>query len=441
VVAAPGRTAFGGGVLNAGAMRLAGGSVTGNQVDGGGGGVAVVREPGSEHGGRLDIGGDHRSVAGAELPTISDNTAEFGGGVAVVDASQWGGKTGELPESAPPDDVPSAILDRGALTGNQASGAGGAVMAYGGSAVGLDGPLTVSASNQAGTAGTDGIAVANAYLRVSGDVRTERGGGVALLKQGWPLTLTAGFTGAGQLVIEQVDGLAAGAAVPAIRLADSAALSPQVESAIVFAIAGIEARLEAGAQGELVVAGYLELDQVDPPGNDVPSKPATPDPTNKPNNPPTSPSPTRQASAPPTGQPPASQPPATRAPASQLPFTDDGQSASPTAASKGSDIRPRAEGSRAEAEDGEAEPPAPEESATASSPSTGTPPAKSATGSASPAAPGAEADSDDGPNLSAPEPPPGLSSKTIGFSLMAFGIFGLAALGVYVMRRGGFFAV
>jgi hypothetical protein len=33
-----------------------------------------------------------------------------------------------------------------------------------------------------------------------------------------------------------------------------------------------------------------------------------------------------------------------------------------------------------------------------------------------------------------------VSTKTIGATLMAIGIFGLAGLGIYVMRRGGFFA-
>ncbi|MDR2566632.1 MAG: hypothetical protein LBC97_11390 [Bifidobacteriaceae bacterium] len=426
VVAAAGQSVFGGGVLNAGAMRLAGGSVAGNQVDGGGGGVAVVREPGSEHGGRLDVGGDYSSVAGAELPSISGNSAEFGGGVAVVDQSQWGGEGAALPEASAPDDVPSAILDRGALTANQAFGAGGAVMAYGGSAVGLDGPLTVSATNQAGTTGTDGVAVADAYLRVSGDVVTERGGGVALLKQGWPLVLTSGFTGAGQLVIEQVDGLVAGAAVPVIRLADSSAgLTPEVQAAIILAIAGVDARLESAGEGEFLVSSYPDghtvtqsPDAVDPPVDSSPSE-----------------APTTSA---PSTQPPASEPatPGPR-PTGPIPFTDPEPSNQPTSG-------PSQSGGRAIDRSGLGDQDTDaEETVAPPSPSTpGTPLAsKSTSGSASPAVVDTGEDSESGPNLSAPEPPPGLSSKTIGFSLMAIGIFGLAGLGVYVMRRGGFFAV
>jgi hypothetical protein len=50
-------------------------------------------------------------------------------------------------------------------------------------------------------------------------------------------------------------------------------------------------------------------------------------------------------------------------------------------------------------------------------------------------------DSDDGTVVSVPEPPAGASMRTVGFGLMAVGVFGLAVLGIYVMRRGGFFAV
>jgi hypothetical protein len=456
VAADNGEAAFGGGVLNAGAMRLAGGSVTGNQVDGGGGGVAVVREPGSDHGGRLDVGGDHASVAGAELPTIASNSAEFGGGVAVVDQSEWGGRLSAAPQAEAPDDVPSAILDRGSLSANQAAGAGGAVMAFGGSAVGLDGPLVVSASNRAGLLGTDGVAVADAYLRVSGDVRTEPGGGVALLRQGWPLVLTSGFTGAGQLVIEQVDGLAEGGELPAIRLADpDVALSIAAQEAIVFAIAGIEAELNLGADGQPVVRGLVPAEGNVPPATGLPTQPVTPTPSQTSTRPPTTPptaaptqAPTRVPTAGLTGQPTArasSRASSTPAPANPTAgATQPGPSTQARVGQSGGGSGGSYPTDEETPDDGFGQDPTGEETVVPPSPSSASPSrsaSRSATASPSDSTGGSGDEGDGaGPNLSAPEPPAGLSSKTIGFSLMAIGIFGLAGLGVYVMRRGGFFA-
>ncbi|MDR1118394.1 MAG: hypothetical protein LBL01_03745, partial [Bifidobacteriaceae bacterium] len=65
--------AYGGGVLNAGAMWIYGGAVTGNRVDGAGGGLAVVREAGSTQVGRLEFGTYSGQVEGSTPPVESGN--------------------------------------------------------------------------------------------------------------------------------------------------------------------------------------------------------------------------------------------------------------------------------------------------------------------------------------------------------------------------------
>ncbi|MDR2378095.1 MAG: hypothetical protein LBD70_01535 [Bifidobacteriaceae bacterium] len=464
VVAGPDQVAFGGGVLNAGSMRLAGGSVSGNQVDGGGGGVAVVREPGSDFGGRLDIGGDHKAVAGAELPTISANSAEFGGGLAVVDQGEWGGAEPALPAAVVPGDVPAVIVDQGSLTGNKAAETGGAVMAYGGSAVGLEGPATVTASNAAGVSGTDGIAVEDAYLRVSGDIQTESGGGVALLKQGWPLILTSGFTGNGQLVIEKVDGLKAGQSLAAIQLEDpTATLSPQAEAAIVFAIEGLEVSMAQEEGGQLLLHGRLagtdagfEASASPTPTKAVPTptkavptpSQAAPTPTRAVPTPTKSvPTPSAKAPGTPSAQPPSSAAPSPT-PTQSWAIPEDEPTAPPAPTASAGRMDPTASsstgGGSSQADPvgvtGSLSPSASAAPTASASAGSSTGPGLTAGGGSPSAGLGVEEGENDATNLSAPEPPAGMSSKTIGLGLMAIGIFGLAGLGVYVMRRGGFFA-
>ncbi|MDR1187171.1 MAG: hypothetical protein LBK95_06930 [Bifidobacteriaceae bacterium] len=486
VTAGGAASAFGGGVLNAGAMRLAGGSITGNQVDGGGGGVAVVRQPGSDHGGRLDVGGYYLAVAGAELPNVRSNSAAFGGGVAVVDHAEWGGQATSVAQPQVPGDVPSAVLDRGVLDANQASGQGGAVMAYGGTSVGLDGPLSVLASNRAGAAGTDGVAVADAYLRVNGDVRTEAGGGIALLREGWPMVVGGGFTESGRLVIEQVEGLAAGGSLTAIRLDETVgAVSAAALGAITFAIDGLSVELVVGGDGQVVLRGQLTPDTPTVPDTPPSSGPSTPGvPSTGPSKPatpssrPSTAAPTKAPTTGPTTRPssvpsaPSSRPATpSRDPAS--PATQSGRPANPTrpgggaasanpargqapatgggrvASAVGGAGSSGAAGSSYYVEDGPggSDDPGASES-DGRSPSTGasakasasSPASAAASQSGSPSGPGEAEAGPGGPNLSVPEPPPGASSRTIGFALMAIGIFGLAGLGMYVLRRGGFFA-
>ncbi|MDR2373430.1 MAG: hypothetical protein LBD77_04895 [Bifidobacteriaceae bacterium] len=443
--------AYGGGVLNAGSMRLAGGSINANQVDGGGGGVAVVREPGSDYGGRLDVGAYYTTVSGAERPALTENSASFGGGLAVVDSAAWGGNPTELPAAQVPADVPSAVFEHGVIGANEASGAGGAVMAMGGSAVGLEGPVKVSASNQAGTPGSAGVAVADAYLRVAGDVLTEAGGGIALLKQGWPVVLTNSFTGAGSLVVEAVDGLTAENAWQAARVADPA--SPLTDDALVaieFALAGLEVSLENGKDGQLVLRASAAAAST-PPNNPLePTEPPVAEP------PAQQPTPTRSAA--PTAVPTAG--PSSAATPTPTP-TNRGNSPSPTQSATDQGRSPDAVSrpSQSAASGESAEDPGDDSTAedsdaaqgTETSPSpTSTRPSStqassgaSASASASASAGGggsAGGEGGGGSNLSLPEPPAGASSRTIGFGLMAIGVFGLAGLGIYVMRRGGFFA-
>jgi hypothetical protein len=437
VTAASSDPAFGGGVLNAGAMRIAGGSITGNQVDGGGGGVAVVRQPGSEYGGRLDLGGYYEDVTGVEKPTVTGNSADFGGGLAVLDKDEWGGESTAVAKSRAPGDVPSAVLEEGVLSANEASGQGGALMAYGGSSIGLDGPVAVSATNEAGVAGTDGVAIADSYLRVAGDVQTETGGGVALLKEGWPLVLTSGFTDAGRLVIERVEGLAAGEASNAIQLdATGLATNGYPSSAISFAIPGFVVTLERGDDGQLILRG-------------APPQGTSPDPTPSPSRSslaPPSPTPTRPTTPPPTTRPPTTPPttgsPSTEPPPPPTPSATNASKAPPTSnpnpSGSGSSLRPSTDydlpGSDSDEPSGLTA--APSTSASGSKPTS-----KSASASTSSSAPVvSDEEGPSGPILTAPEPPPAASSRTIGFALMAIGIFGLAGLGIYVMRRGGFFA-
>jgi hypothetical protein len=373
------------------------------------------------------------------LPTVSGNSATFGGGLAVVDQDEWGGNSTELPSTEIPDNVPSAVLDHGVLTANESSTRGGAVMAYGGSAVGFSGPLSVAASNTARDPGTDGVAVTDAYLHVSGDVVTEVGGGVALLKEGWPVVLTSGFTGLGRLVIEEVQGLREGKALNAIRLADPlGAFSAQALEAIRFAITGLEVAVEQTSDGQLVLRGSSS-ESSEPSARPSPSQPGSGRPTIPPSsaNPPLTSAPPAQPSSPPgsTTTPPSSSAVAPTAvssePTTAAPTVQAGSaqtSAILSGTSAGSQLSGGSDSDAVEV------PASPNIGMTGSVGATDQPTRSSASASRSDAVAGG-----DEPNLTVPEPPAGVSSRMIGFSLMAIGIFGLAGLGVYVMRRGGFF--
>ncbi|MDR2454112.1 MAG: hypothetical protein LBD51_06135 [Bifidobacteriaceae bacterium] len=409
-VSAPqGQTAYGGGVLNAGTMFVYGGAISGNAVDGDGGGIAVVREPGgvSGSGGRLDFGsyaGQTAALAGE--PELTANIARRGGGVAVADQAAWGGSPSPAPEAEVPDSVPSAILDKGRISGNAATGGGRGVVAYGGAALELAGPLVIEAPARAAAVGSLGVAVYDAYFFVSGDVLVADGSGIGLMAKGWPVYLKDGFTGQGRLLIEHVLGLEAGKTLSPIKWrGGEAKVSPQALEAIEFALPGLTVSMFVEPGGEILVsAAGAEIGAEPEPSTGEPKTPA-----------PSSPAPA--ASAAPSQAP---QAPAETAPASQAATGADGQEASRAGGQTDwLEADPAATAGGAASPSGQAASPTPSPSA-------------SATKGASP--------SQDEAVVSSPEPPAGASMRGLGFTLMAVGVFGLSLLGIYVMRRGGFFA-
>jgi hypothetical protein len=396
-------TAYGGGVLNAGAMRMAGGEISNNAVDGIGGGVAVIREPGAEAGGTFDFGAYSSFYPALTEPVISGNTATSGGAIAVVDSPQWGGYTATVAAARAPDGVSAAWLADGLITGNQSTQVGGATVAYGGSALDLAGEVVFEDSNQSDSYVGGGIGVADSYLRVSGDVVTEAGAGVALLKRGWPLRLADGFTGAGSLVVERIDSIKTWAD----PIQAEAGFQPTAAAleAIEVRYLGSVVPLELTASG---IALDLSQNAEAPPGGIDP--PDGPDPVIRP---------TAQATAPSLG-PDGSSPTATNEPEAKSPSSEESEDKDGVAGSQGEQTQtdPSAD-------------PSPTASPS-SSPEESTGPSASA---------GAQVDPSASPTpiLSAPEPPANDSMRVLGFALMAIGVLGLLGVGVFTMRRAGFF--
>jgi outer membrane biosynthesis protein TonB len=407
VTAAEGLTAFGGGVLNGGVMRVYGGSITGNAVDGDGGGIAVVRQAGAEPnvGGRLDFGGYAGQVASAvaSVPELTANLARRGGGIVVVDKAEWGGSPTPSPQDEVPETVPSAVLDQGRIAGNGATEGGRGVAAYGGAALELSGPLMIEAPAQAKALGSLGVAVHDAYFLVSGDVLLAYGAGIGLLDEAWPVYLADGFTGSGQLVIEHVTGLNAGETASPIKWrGDSAGVSTVALDAIQFAVPGLAVSLSLSPDGEILATAVAERTAQPSPTPTQPSpQPSQPSPTPSP-----TPTPAPTATSTPTPAPTASQPSAT---------------ASASGRSDGAET-------------------APAETSAAASPSASATPSPSRSASKSPSPSPSQSPSEEETVITAPEPPAGASMRMLGFSLMAVGVFGLAVLGIYIMRRSGFFA-
>jgi hypothetical protein len=436
--------AYGGGVLNAGAMWVYGGVIEDNSVDGAGGGIAVVREKTSPTGGRLAFGtyADQLGEPGV-LPELKENSAQIGGGLAVVDRTEWGGHATELPVSQIPSDVPSATLERGLISANVAQGYGGAAAVTGGAALDLAGPLVVDGTNRAGQTSASGIAVDASYLVVSSDVSTTRGGGIALLETGWPIYLAEGFTGQSKLVVEHVAGLEKGLASNVVAPLGDFELGPDRLRSLDFAVPGQEvqlARQSSGTWGAVLKA---------------PEVPPTPTPTPTPTAPPTTASP---KPVPPTSSPtkpvvpPVDPTPVNPGPPVHpvLPVTDADGAASGAnnqaasgggQAASGSDQTVLGNGNTS----GATVPASPSSSSVLSPSPTvsgSASPSPRERASSSPAPPEDQEDGhDDDPVISVIEPPSGASLRTLGFTLMAVGVFGLAGLGIYVMRRNGFFAV
>jgi outer membrane biosynthesis protein TonB len=418
--------AYGGGVLNAGTMWVYGGRIIGNSVAGDGGGFAVVREPGADQGGRLDLGTYTGQVTVSGVPELTGNSAVRGGAVVVADRSEWGGTNPKWPTSSqPPADVPAVTVDQAVIKGNAAEEAGAGLAAYGGAAVEFRGPALIGAGLSG--SGPFGIAIADAYFRVTGDPVTEQGGGIGLLVQGWPIFLGDGFTGSGRLLVESVDGLEAGTSSQVVVWGSSLIQAPQSAlDAVSFDIPGLSVVLELGPDGEIVTRAAAAG------GQDPPEPSATPTPPGSPPSPsssatPVPPSPTLSAT--PTRTPTPTQTPTPTSSRSATALPPNG-------------TRPTSRTSSAPAS---TEPSDTTQTTARPTPSAG----GTGTGLATPSAAGSGAavggsgePSDAGGSdvVAIPEPPVGASMRTLGFALMAVGVFGLAVLGVYVMRRSGFFA-
>ncbi|MDR0366681.1 MAG: hypothetical protein LBH68_07640 [Bifidobacteriaceae bacterium] len=406
-------TSYGGGVLNAGLMRMVGGTIENNTVEGKGGGVAVVREDSASQGGMLDLGSLHSYYPSTPSPSISGNQAIDGGAIAVVDTPEWGGHATALPSVQVPSNAPAVNLARGTLDNNGATSVGGALMASGGTVVVVSGPVEVTDTNEALEPGTSGLAVADSYLQVGGDIQTTEGGGVALLKQGWPLTLTPGFTGSGKLVVERIDSAATWA--EPIRLSQQYAPTAAALSSIEVKVPGLDPQVQL-VNGKIQVNPALAPDGGGQPTPSTPPPSAQPDPPNQ-----------GGTGTPSTPLGPTQQPEPTTPAASGQNNPEPQQGGTQTQGNTGA--------TGAENETGPE--PGEEEEVT---------PPPSASPSASPE-PSASAEPDPAPSASAgpdivtlPDPPTGDSMRVLGFSLMAFGILGLLGLGIFAMRRAGFFA-
>jgi hypothetical protein len=383
--------------------------------------VAVVRQPGASGGlgGRLDVGTYAATGTRVPRPAIRSNSANRGGGLVVVDKDEWGGHATARPAEQTPEDVPSARLEQGAVALNRASGDGAAAAAYGGVGLELSGPVRIGG---AGQGDEPGLAVADAYFWVTGDAVTEAGGGIGLTRPGWPIHLTEGFTGQGSLVVESAAGLSPGQDTRLVvwRSARSGQVITAALGGLRFELAEVDVALTVTDQGEILAVTTLK-------GTDTPTPPL---PTSKPTPTPTQPTPTQPA---PT-QPAPTQSPPPRA-KTETPFTDDGEQP-PTSSAKTSQPNPAAPPATTA--------PAPDQNLPIASASASPRPSASASGSpsrsATPSPSGSGQDEDAGEIEAIPEPPAGASMRTLGFGLMAVGVFGLALLGIVVMRRSGFFA-
>ncbi|MDR1825722.1 MAG: hypothetical protein LBR27_10440 [Bifidobacteriaceae bacterium] len=420
---------YGGGVLNEGLARLVGAAVTGNSASYAGGGIAVARQAGATAGGRLEIG-TYQTDPFNSGPVISGNTAPHGGGVAVIDAAEWGRQG--TPESTwtPTSSAPYVEIYFGSLQANTAW-EGGAVWVAGGAAVRFTGQVTVAGSNAAEVAGTSGVAVQDGYAGLGGQYLAEAGAGIALQEEGWPLWVESGFNQPANeaVVIETVPGLAdEGDKVPVIQVArGAAALSQEKLTSFELAVEGAELTADGVAKPRVVYATIPG--SVQPVTNQTVSPTPSPTPTVLEPVETKTPSPSAvvTTTVPVVQDTPTASPEVTSTPTATrtlvLPMTDDYTYTSTATASASASPSASATPSKTPTP----EEPTPEPSVEEPSPSPSTSLAPTPSSKQPPAS--------ESPAVEALEPPPAASMKALGFSLISLGTLGLVGLASYVLLR------